>query len=203
MNPEPPTNANNGEEQQAPAARPPGRHILREPLKDTKALRLRFVATAAGALAVGAAVGLFLFLTEGSNRQARQESPSRGVVCPYLQQAAAAYERGDSVAFNKTIERAVKIAENTLQRSGETFGEPERIALELGLGPQEASRKLLDKAESTCSQLGQWVPPNSGVTGAGAAGALAEGVRRPEGSCSTVGVPSADTPCHWTNARLA
>jgi hypothetical protein len=203
MNPEPPTKGDNGEEQQAPPARPPGRHILREPLKDTRALRLRFVATAAGVLAVGAAVGLFLFLTQGSNQQAGQESPSQGVVCPYLQQAAVAYERGDSVAFNKTIERAVKIAEDTLQQSGETFGEPERIALELGLGPQEAAGKLLDKAESTCSQLGQWVPPNSGVPDAGSAGALAEGMRRPEGSCPTVGVPSADTLCQWTNARLA
>jgi hypothetical protein len=203
MTPEPPIKANTGDEQQAPAAHPPGRHILREPLKETRALRVRFVATAAGVLAVGAAVGLFLFLTQGSNQQAGQESPSRGVVCPYLQQAAVAYERGDSVAFNKTIERAVKIAEDTLQQSGQTFGEPEHIALELGLGPQEAAGKLLDKAESTCSQLGQWVPPNSGVTDAGSAGALAEGVRRPEGLWPLVGVPSADTPYQGTNARLA
>jgi hypothetical protein len=148
---------------------------------------------------------LFLFLTQGSNQQAGQKSPSRGLVCPYLQQAAAAYERGDSVAFNKTIERAVKIAEDTLQRSGETFGGPERIALELGLGPHEAAGKLLDKAESACSQLGQWIPPNSGVTGAVSAFAfkLAVGVRRPEKSGARVGVPSADTPYQWANARPA
>jgi hypothetical protein len=202
MNPEPPSRANNDEEEHEPAAQPPGRHILREPVKDTRPFRLRFITTAAGVLAVGVAVGLFLFLTQGSNPQAVQESPSQGGVCPYLQQAAVAYERGDSVVFNKTIERAVKIAEDTLQRSGETFGGPERIALELGLGPREAAGKLLDKAERTCSQLGRWAPPNPGVTGAVSALALAEGVR-PEGSCPTVYVQSADTPCQWANARLA
>jgi hypothetical protein len=202
MNPEPPSRANNDEEEHEPATQPPGRHILREPVEDTKPFRLRFITTAAGVLAVGVAVGLFLFLTQGSNPQAVHGSPSRGGVCPYLQQAAAAYERGDSVVFNKTIERAVKIAEDTLQRSGETFGGPERIALELGLGPREAAGKLLDKAESTCSQLGRWVPPNPGVTGAVSALAPAEGVR-PEVSCPTVCVPSADTPCQGANARLA
>jgi hypothetical protein len=196
MNPEPPSRANNDEEEEKPPAQPPGRHILREPDKDAKPLRLRFITTAAGVLAVGAAVGLFLFLTQGSNPQAGQESPSRGAVCPYLQQAAVAYERGDSVTFNKTIERAVKIAEDTLQRSGQTFGEPEHIALELGLGSSKRAGQLLDLAKTECSHLGQWVPPNSGVAGAvsGFALALAEGVRRPEGAYPSVRVPSADTP---------
>jgi hypothetical protein len=193
MTPEPPTKANTGDEQQAPAAQPPGRHILREPLKDTRAFRVRFAATAAGVLAVGAAVGLFLFLTQGSNQQAGQESPSRGVVCPYLQQAAVAYERGDSVAFNKTIERAVKIAEDTLQQSGQTFGEPEHIALELGLGPSKRAGQLLDLAKTACSQLGQWVSPSSLVSSAGATFAVAVHPRHPKESWPALHGPSVDT----------
>lgn len=113
------------------------------------------------------------------------------------------YERGDSVAFNKTIGRAVKIAEGTLQESGQPFGEPGRIALEPGLGAPEGARKLLGKAESVCSRLGRWAPPGSGVTGAGDAVALAIRRRHLEGSCPTVGVPSADPACQTANVRLA
>jgi len=194
MTPEPPTNANTGDEQQAPTAQPPGRHILREPRKDTRALRARFVATAAGLLAVGTGVGLFLFLAQGSKQQAGQESPSRGVVCPYLQRAALAYERGDSVAFNKTIERAMKIAEATLQQSGQTFGEPEHIALELGLGPSKRAGQLLDLAKTACSKLGQWISPSSGVASAGDTFAVAVRPRHLEESCPALSRPSSDTP---------
>jgi hypothetical protein len=158
MKREPPHQNNGGAEEKA-APPPPGTHVLREP-KQTRRLGLKFIAAAAAVLAVGAAVGLFLFLTQDSGKQhTAQPSPEQGLACPYLQRAAEAYERGDTVAFNATTERAVKIAESTLQQSGRTFGEAERIALELGLGHPKNAQELLRKAETVCSQLGRWDSP--------------------------------------------
>jgi hypothetical protein len=194
-----PPNQTNGGEKERPDAPSPGRHVLREPGKQTRRLGVRFITSAAAVLAVGAAAGLFLFLTQDSGQHAAQPSPEQGLACPYLQQASDAYERGDTVAFNKTTERAVKVAESTLQESGRTFGEAERIALELGLGNPKGAQELLRKAETVCSRLGRWDSP-AGVTDAGDSVALSIQTELLEGSCPTASDSPKDKTCQGAHA---
>jgi hypothetical protein len=107
-------------------------------------------------LAVAGSVGLFLFRTQGVDQQKeQQEQPAltRGLTCPHLLQAADASGRGDRLAFSREIQAAAKVAEDTLQTSGEEFGEPERIALELELGQIKNPERLLARAEDVCSEL--------------------------------------------------
>jgi hypothetical protein len=113
----------------------------------------RSIVTVLGVLAIAGSVGLFLFRTQGSSQQKEQPAPTRGGACPLLFQAAAANERGDRVAFSREIEEAAKVAEDTLQTSGEEFGEPERIALELELGQIRNPERLLARAQDVCSAL--------------------------------------------------
>lgn len=100
------------------------------------------VATIAGVLAVAGGIAAFLFFTSSSDSADDQSSPRQGLACPYLRQAAAAYEEGDSALFDRTIAQAAKVAEGTLQKSGQAFGEPERIALELDLAPDQSSARI-------------------------------------------------------------
>jgi hypothetical protein len=106
-----------------------------------------------GVLAVAGGVGVFLFLTQKSDSKPEHVTPALGLTCPSLQQAADAYGRGDRVAFNQAVDRAAHVAEDTLQKSGEVFGEPERIALELDLGASQDTQRLLDRAGIACSEL--------------------------------------------------
>jgi hypothetical protein len=55
--------------------------------------------------------------------------------------------------FDRTIAQAAKVAEDTLQKSGQAFGEPERIALELDLSSNQSSariERLLELATREC-----------------------------------------------------
>jgi hypothetical protein len=173
MKRKPPNETNGGEEEKLDGP-PTDRQVLPEPVKLTRRLGLRLITSAAAALAVAAAAGLFLFLTQDSGQHAAQPSPEQGLACPYLHQASDAYERGDTVAFNKTTERAMKIAESTLQESGQTFGEAERIALELGLGNPKGAQELLRKAETVCSRLGRWDSPGESLMPATQLGSASE-----------------------------
>jgi len=106
----------------------------------------------AGVLAIAVGVSLFLFLTQrgGGGRQEGVAAPAVGLACPYLKQAAEAYDRGDPAMFDDAIERAAKVAEDTLQTSGQTFGTPERIAIQLRFGENGDVQRLLARAEAAC-----------------------------------------------------
>jgi hypothetical protein len=116
-------------------------------------VRWRSIVTVLGVLAIASSVGLFLFRTQGSNQQNEQLAPTRGGACPLLLQATDANERGDRAAFSREIEEAAKVAEDTLQTSGEEFGEPEHIALELELCKIRNPERLLARAQDVCSAL--------------------------------------------------
>jgi hypothetical protein len=113
------------------------------------------VTAIAGVLAVAWGVAAFLFFSSRPDTPDEQSSLREGLACPYLRQAAEAYERGDRPAFNRTIARAATIAVDTLQESGQAFGEPERIALELDLGAEQRAPSLVGRVDGACSHVGQ------------------------------------------------
>jgi hypothetical protein len=98
-------------------------------------------------------VAAFLFLSSDPVPPTDQAAPAQGLACPNLQQAAEAYERGDRGAFEREIAEAAKIAQGTLDKSGQAFGKPERIALELELGQINDPERLLATAQDICSEL--------------------------------------------------
>jgi hypothetical protein len=109
------------------------------------------VAAVAAALVVAGGVAAFLFFYSGLDQPPEQAAPAQGLACPFLLRAADAYEKGDRVAFNREVARAAEVAEETLQKSGQVFGEPERIALELDLGSKEDVSILLERMDKACS----------------------------------------------------
>ncbi len=105
------------------------------------------------ALLIAGGVAAALLLKPGDKQpreRAAVTSPVSGLACPLLQQASDAYNSGDHVAYEAAIQQAEKIAKETLQRSGEDFGEPERIALELGLDGDARAPALLAKVDEAC-----------------------------------------------------
>ena len=115
------------------------------------------VAGALGILAVAGGVAAFLFLSSDPDRTTDQAAPTPGLACPHLRAAAEAYEHGDSASLEQSIAQAARVAEATSQNSGQVFGEPERIALELELSPNQSSartERLLELALQGCHDLG-------------------------------------------------
>jgi hypothetical protein len=126
----------------------------------TGRVRWLSMVTVIGVVAVAGGLGVFLFLNQNSDSKPEQVSTVRGLACPYLEQAADAYNRGDQVAYKQSIRQAAHIAEDTLQTSGEVFGEPERIALELDLSEGQNAKTLLAQAQALCLKLGTETPPD-------------------------------------------
>lgn len=113
------------------------------------------VAVALGVLAVAGGVAAFLFLSSDPDPPTQQAAPAQGLACPHLRAAAEAHEQGDSASFDRAIAQAAEVAEATSQESGQVFGEPERIALELALGSEQRIPLLLRKVDSACSAVGK------------------------------------------------
>jgi hypothetical protein len=155
MSSEPPSDTSQGQEEgldQGSSGRDAG-HGHRP---DTEKRLWTTVAAVAGVLAVAWGVAAFLLFSAQPEALDEERSPREGLACPFLRQAAEAYERGERAALGRTIARAAGVAEGTLQNSGQVFGEPERIALELELGTQARIEELLTQAKQACSPLGQW-----------------------------------------------
>jgi hypothetical protein len=115
----------------------------------------RTLAGVVGVLLVAGGVAAFLFLPADADPPAEQSAPAEGLACPHLLRAAEAYGQGNRAEFDREIDQAAAIAEATLQESGKTFGEPERIALELDLGDRRGVPNLLARVETLCSEVGQ------------------------------------------------
>jgi hypothetical protein len=117
-----------------------------------------------GALAVillaAAGGGALLSADDPGERAAPAQSPAqRGTVCGLL--AEAVELRGeDDAAFAAAIRHAARLAEGTLERSGQVFGAPERAALQLGFdvrdGRDEAVTAGLERAAEACASVGRW-----------------------------------------------
>jgi flagellar basal body-associated protein FliL len=120
--------------------------------------RWRSITAVVGVLAVAAGVAAFLFLSSDPDAPIDRAAPARGLACPDLRAAAEAYERGDDAAFDRAIAQAAEVAEQTLQTSGQVFGEPESIALELelaggGSGESVRTERLLERALQDCRDM--------------------------------------------------
>jgi flagellar basal body-associated protein FliL len=116
------------------------------------------VAAALGVLAVAGGVAAFLFLSSDPDPPTNQAAPAQGLACPDLREAAEAHEQGDSASFDRSIAQAAEVAEQTLQTSGQVFGDPERIALELSLsdggrGSSARAERLLEQALQDCRDI--------------------------------------------------
>lgn len=152
VSPEPPDRASAGQAPSAPRVR-----------------RLALV----GGLVIGGVVAATLLMSaEGPKPSPRAEPPERGVVCPYLQDAFEQLEDGDAAAFAESVRVAAREGELTLERSGQLFGRPERLALELrsllvegGALPADEAASLLGRAQETCSRLGRWANEGSPTLG--------------------------------------
>jgi hypothetical protein len=122
------------------------------------------IALLAGLLVVGA-VAVYLWTSDGgSDRPATAAVPERGVACPALREAFEQSKAGNSAAFRELVDEAAQAGEESLDRSGQVFGRPEEIALELeyaigaGNSPATDVSTLLEDARDVCTRLGRWQP---------------------------------------------
>jgi hypothetical protein len=86
--------------------------------------------------------------------------PQRGLACPDIAAATNALSNGDDLVFQQDVDRAAAVANETLNRPGEIFGEPENLAIELqyvvktqGISSPKVA-ELLVRMRSACTQLG-------------------------------------------------
>ena len=93
----------------------------------------------------------------------QQEGAERGVACPHLHEAFTHSQSGDTGALRRSVDRAAQAGEQALQQSGQTFGRPEEIAIELQYTlteqPDSAgaeTAKYLAQAKTACQRLDQW-----------------------------------------------
>jgi hypothetical protein len=116
------------------------------------------VAVVAGMLAVGYVVFAQM---SGPGGPPLPPPPQRGLACPYIEAAAKSLANGDELAFRQDVDKAAAVATETLNRSGEIFGEAEDLAIQLryDVTTQGISSttvlELLDKARSACVQIAQ------------------------------------------------
>jgi len=115
---------------------------------------------------VAVAVAVYLWTSDGgSDRPAPVPHEKRGVACPALRDAFEETQAGERESFRQSVDEAVRAGEEALDRSGQVFGQPERIAIELqyalatnaGQTSTELMR-LLENARSACLRLGRWQP---------------------------------------------
>jgi hypothetical protein len=116
------------------------------------------IVVGAGMLAVGYVVFAQL---SGPPAPSPPPPPQRGLACPYIEAATKALANGDELVFHQDVDQGAAVANETLNRSGEIFGEPEDLAIELqyvvktqGISSPKVG-ELLDKARSACAQLGK------------------------------------------------
>jgi hypothetical protein len=118
-----------------------------------------------GAIVGALVIGVILTASEDVGSPASPEPESeRGVACPFLRFALEAFDAGDDTGFANSVRVAARQAELTLERSGQVFGRPEEIALQLrSLVEREPAsqtmRDLLLRAKAYCTDLQLWSSP--------------------------------------------
>jgi hypothetical protein len=110
---------------------------------------------------VAIAVALLLSMSKhGSHDQSPRVSRT-GVACPDLREAFAYSVSGEEAATRRSVEAAARAGELALDRSGQTFGRPEEIAIELRYAlaaeaPTTRTQSLFEEARRDCTALGHW-----------------------------------------------
>jgi hypothetical protein len=90
------------------------------------------------------------------------ETAERGVACPHLYEAFVHNQAGDLEALRRSVDAAAQVGEEALEQSGQEFGRPEEIAIELhSLGtsgePDTAqTASFLQQAQSACEAVDRW-----------------------------------------------
>jgi hypothetical protein len=117
----------------------------------------------------GLAVGLFLmglvvaiWLGQDETDRSSTNPPRTHLACPLLAEAARHREASDERAFSLAVAEAAAVAEHALDTSGEQFGTPEEIALNLGALSDEPDDalvgRLLERAREACRGKASWPP---------------------------------------------
>jgi hypothetical protein len=116
-------------------------------------------------LVAAAAVGGYLWLSGGGGGSSppATAAPKRGVACPQLREAFEQNQNGNEPGLRRSVTAAARAGEQALDRSGQVFGRPEEIALELQYvltGERDRPRKevamYLGQARRACERLGRW-----------------------------------------------
>lgn len=114
-------------------------------------------------LLTAAAVAFFLWISGNDPDSSPTAAPKKGLACPQLREAFEQSEAGNEDAVRRSVRAAARAGERALDRSGQAFGRPEEIALELEYvlaeGGDRASRdvaRFMDEAEMACKRLGRW-----------------------------------------------
>lgn len=119
----------------------------------------------AGGLATAGIVATYLWSEpepEGRRLERAPLATERGTACSSLEDAFLAYRKDDQTVLERTVRLAARQAEETLGKSGQTFGKPERIALEIEslVGSSDPKTARLDSlfasAAEACRRLGRW-----------------------------------------------
>jgi hypothetical protein len=126
------------------------------------------VALVAGTIAAFA-VGGYLWLagddSPGAGDNGDAPDPvvaEQGVACSYLHEAFTHRQAGDTDALLRSVDAAAQASEEALQQSGQEFGRPEEIAIELqhalAARPSAAEdiTRFLAEAQERCERIGQW-----------------------------------------------
>jgi hypothetical protein len=146
-----------------------------EPQKDTRRFfgewfhnpQFRSMVELLAVLLVAAAVALYLWTSGGGSDRPATAAPETGVACQALQEAFEQDQAGNEVAARQSVDAAARAGEHALDRSGQVFGQPEKIAIELRYllatesdrGRSQAARYLA-RARQACERLGRWPGPD-------------------------------------------
>jgi hypothetical protein len=114
-------------------------------------------------LLVAGAVAVYLWTSDGGSDRPTAASPQRGVACPHLREAFEHSEAGNEVSARRSVDAAARAGEEALNRSGQVFGRPEEIAIELQYVLAEDSKRArkdvaryFAQAQTACEQLERW-----------------------------------------------
>jgi hypothetical protein len=121
----------------------------------------------AGGIVVAIVVGGYLWLSDGSSPTETADAPppvaEQGVACSHLQEAFAHNQARDRQALRRSVDAAARASEQALQQSGQEFGRPEEIAIELQYAltqqtdrSEDGADEYLTQAREVCARLGLW-----------------------------------------------
>jgi hypothetical protein len=134
-------------------------------------LQLRHVVLVAGIIAA-VAIGGYLWLSGDDSSVADETADApesvvaeKGMACPHLYEAFTHRQAGDAEALRRSVDTAAQVSEQALQQSGQDFGRPEELAIELQYALSEDTEstaqgvvRYFDQAREACEEMGQWAP---------------------------------------------